>query len=360
MRILILKVQTIGDTLLITPLIKNLFHYFKQPKIDVVVNQGTSDMLTFNPNVNKIIVYTRETFRNTTKLQRIRGEYKFIKIIRSKKYDMVIDLDQGDRGATIAMLSGAKIKIGSKCIKSKLVKNTYTHFLPERIARHTIEINLDPLRILDIPIKSKKVEIFWSKKDEQVVEGRLSAINQFVHIHPFSKGWFRELDSQTIAKIIDYCEQELNIKIVITAAPIKRELEKIDEILRLCQSSPINFSGKLNLNLKQTAALNKKAKLFIGVDTAIPHISAANNTPTLVFFGPTAPDTWGPWDNDLERANYHRNGGVQVNGKHRIISDTKNCLPCNNEGCDNSQISDCLMTLDFDVIKKNINEMLAL
>jgi len=58
-RILILKVQTIGDTLLITPLIKNLFHYFKQPKIDVVVNQGTSDMLTFNPNVNKIL-YTQE------------------------------------------------------------------------------------------------------------------------------------------------------------------------------------------------------------------------------------------------------------------------------------------------------------
>jgi heptosyltransferase III len=359
MKILILKVQTIGDTLLITPLVNNLFHHFEQPKIDVVVNQGTSDMLTFNPNINKIIAYTRETFRNTTKLQRIRGEYKFIKIIRSKKYDMVIDLDQGDRGAAIAMLSGAKTKIGSKGIKSKLVKNTYTHFLPKRLARHTVEINLDPLRILNIPITSKKVEIYWSEKDEQVVKDRLSTINNFIHIHPFSKGWFRELDSQITAKIIDYCEQKLNIKIIITAAPIKRELEKIDEILRLCQSDPINFSGKLNLNLKQTAALNKRARLFIGVDTAIPHISAANNTPALVFFGPTAPDTWGPWDNDLEQANYNRGGGVQINGKHRVISDIKHCMPCNNEGCDNSQISNCLMELDINIIKKNIKEMLA-
>jgi heptosyltransferase-3 len=255
------------------------------------------------------------------------------------------------------MLSGAKIKIGSKCIKSKLVKNTYTHFLPERIARHTIEINLDPLRILDIPIKSKKVEIFWSQEDDEFVAKKLSGVKQFIHIHPFSKGWFKDMNIQTTTQIVDYCEQELGIKVVITAAPIQRELDKLDNILKLCQSKPINLGGRLTL--KQTAAVNNRSKLFIGVDTAIMHISAANNIPTLAFFGPTAPDTWGPWENDLEQADYHRNGGLQVNGKHRVFSDVRTCLPCNNEGCDNNQVSDCLMGLNIDVIKKNINEMIV-
>ena len=134
-------------------------------------------------------------------------------------------------------------------------------------------------------------------------------------------------------------------------------MDKLKDILGFCQSSLSNLGGKLSL--KQTAALNNKAKLFIGVDTAIMHISTANNTPTLAFFGPTAPDTWGPWENDLEQSNYHRNGGLQVNGKHRILSDARTCLPCNNEGCNNSQVSDCLIGLDIDFIKKNINEMVV-
>jgi len=161
-----------------------------------------------------------------------------------------------------------------------------------------------------------------------------------------------------MAKIIDFCEIELNAKVVLTAAPDKAELNKVHNIVKLCKSNPINLSGELSL--KQTAALNKKAKLFIGVDTAIMHISAANDTPVLAFFGPTSSDTWGPWDNDLDCSTYHRRGGLQINGKHRVLSTTKHCLPCNNHGCDDTHISDCLMHLDDSAVKKNIIDMLSL
>ena len=32
---------------------------------------------------------------------------------------------------------------------------------------------------------------------------------------------------------------------------------------------------------------------------------------------------------------------VMVSGKHRVISDVRACLPCNNDGCDNNLVSDC-------------------
>jgi len=347
MNILILKVQTIGDTLLIAPLISNLYCYYDNPIIDVMVNEGTGQMLSLNPNTGQIIEYKRESYRGLSTLQRLSKNIQLLKKIRKTKYDLVVDLDEGDRGAFITLISGAKIKIGSSAIASHFLRRSYTHLLPKRDTRHTVEINLDPLRLLNMPIVDKKVEIFFSKEDERFIEKKLLPINQFIHIHPFSKGWFKDVNIQTIAKIIDYCEQELNIKVVITAAPIQRELEKLEDILELCQSKPINLGGKLSL--KQTAALNSKAKLFIGVDTAIMHISAANNIPTLAFFGPTSADTWGPWENDLECAHYHRNGGLQINGKHRIYSDIKDCLPCNNQGCNDSQISDCLMNLDINI-----------
>jgi len=356
MNILILKVQTIGDTLLISPLIENLRQYYVNAKIDVIVNEGTQSMLVFNPNINRVLEYKRESYRGLTNWQRLVKNLRFLNDIRRERYDLVIDLDEGDRGALITWISGAKIKLGSAKISSRILRNTYTHLFPARGRRHTVEVNLDALRLLDIPIILKSVKLFWPKEDENIALEKLENIDNFVHIHPFSKGRFKEIDDRSLAKIIDYCEQELNIRVILTAAPISRELKKINNILKLSVSRPINLGG--NLTLTQIGALNQYAKLFIGVDSAIMHISAANNVPVLAFFGPTAPDVWGPWDNKTKCANYHLKGGVQINGKHRVFSDQKNCIPCNQHGCNNSMVSNCLIDLDIKTIQQNIKEML--
>jgi len=356
MKILVLKFKTIGDVLLVTPLIRNLKLNYPESIIDVAVNQGTEDMLTLNPCINNIWIYDRKKIKNKSIIKRIKSEYDFLKNIRRQKYDIVIDLDQGDRGAGIASISGAKIKIGSQHIKSRLVKDTYTHILPERTkGKHIVEVGLDAIRILGLPIKYKKVEIFWSENDQKLIDNILDK-EEFIHFHPFSRVSYKDVDSKNISEIIDYCELSLGIKVVLTSAPIQRELDKVDIILKLCKSKPTNLSGKLTL--KQTAALNKKAKLFIGVDTAIMHISAANNTPVLAFFGPTAADNWGPWENDLQIASYLRMGGFQKVGKHGVYSEDLDCIGCNKQGCNDSSVSDCLVSLDLNSVKSNIMELL--
>jgi len=363
-RILILKFKTIGDVLLVTPLVQNLKFQYPDSVIDVAVNIGTEDVLTFNPNIHTVLVYSRSNNGSLSFFKKAYKEYQFLKKIYDKKYDIVIDLDQGDRGAIIARFSGAKVQIGSDTIKSKIIKRTYTHFLPNREKRHIVEVCLDPLKSLNIPIINKNVSVYWSEKDEKVINNYLSEnhssfnAKKLIHIHPFSRGEHKEIKLELIAKIIDFCEIDLNTKVILTAAPEKAELTKVHNIVKLCKSSPINLSGELSL--KQTAALNKKADLFIGVDTAIMHISAANDIPVLAFFGPTSPDVWGPWDNEMEKNTYNRKGGLQKNGKHRVFSDIVNCLPCNNHGCNDTLVSKCLMRLDFSTIKKNITSMLSL
>jgi len=330
----------------------------------VAVNIGTEDMLSLNPDINNIQIYNRSKNRGLSIFKYIYKEYQFIKNVYNKKYDVVIDLDQGDRGAIIAKCSGAVVKIGSKTIKSKMIRNTYTHFLPDREKRHIVEIGLDPLRSLNISIIKKKVRIFWSDKDEYLVNKHLSKVNNFslaihriIHVHPFSRGPHKEIDAVLMAKIIDFCEMELNAKVVLTAAPEKAELNKVYNIVKLCKSNPINLSGELSL--KQTAALNKKAKLFIGVDTAIMHISAANDTPVLAFFGPSGANHWGPWDNNMTQSSYTQNNGFQIMGKHRVFSESRKCQPCGKDGCNGTKVSDCLMNLDVDIIKENIQEMMG-
>ena len=355
MKILILKFRNIGDVLLITPLLSNLKQHYPESQIDVAVNKGTEAMVSLNPNISNVIVYDRTLIKSLSLIKKLIKEIQFSLSFRRESYDMVINLTEGDRGAQIAWLSNAPIRVGFKN-KNWIFKNAFNRFLPKQEFRHTLETNLDPLRVLGVPIKNKIVEIFWDKKDENFVNSQLPGVDRFIHIHPVSRWLFKCIADQTMAKIIDYCELELNTKVVITAAPLQTELDKVNGILNLCQSNPANLSGKLSL--KQTAALNKKAKLFIGVDTAIMHMSAANDTPVFAFFGPSGTDHWGPWDNDMIQSTYAERNGFQIMGKHKVFAENKSCQPCGQDGCNGTKVSDCLMSLDVNLIRKNIKEVL--
>ena len=88
------------------------------------------------------------------------------------------------------------------------------------------------------------------------------------------------------------------------------------------------------------------------------HMSAANDTPVFAFFGPSGTDHWGPWDNDMMQSTYTERNGFQIMGKHRVFSESRSCQPCGQDGCNGTKVSDCLMSLDMNLIRKNIKEML--
>ncbi len=346
MKILIIKFRNIGDVLLATPLINNLKLNYPDAKIDFALNKETKDMITLHPSIDKVLSYDRKYLKSLSFFKRIKEEIKFLSKIRD--YDLVINLTEGERGAFYAFVSRAKKKIGIPP-KKGFLKNIYDINLPKPWDKHMVEASLDPIRELGLKIFNKKVSIYWDKKDELPYEN-------FVHIHPVSRWLFKCVKDETIAKIIDFLELEAKERVIITAAPDPKEIKKIQNILSFCKSYPINLSGKLTL--KQTAALSKKAKLFIGVDTAIMHIAAANDTPVIAFFGPSSPKNWAPWDNDLFESGYKKDKGIQRMGKHIVIQEDWECVPCHQDGCNGSKISDCLMNLNIEKIKEIIKEKL--
>ena len=42
---------------------------------------------------------------------------------------------------------------------------------------------------------------------------------------------------------------------------------------------------------------------------------------------------------------------------HRVFSESRACQPCGKDGCNGSKISDCLMNMNFNNIKEDIQEM---
>jgi len=356
MKILITKFRSVGDVILLTPLIRNLKNNYPDSEIDLMVNKGTEVLVSNNPNINRIVLHDRFKLRAMQNWPRIKAEFKTLIDIRKNRYDIIISSDRGDRGAQIAYFSGAKNRIGRNGGKGYINKNAFTHYFSFQGERHIVDLNLDPLRVLNLPINDKGLDVYWSTRDSDKAQNIIKGIGKFIHIHPVSQCMYKCIDDKNMAQIIDYCELVLKTKVILTAAPVDQELAKVANILKHTQSKPIDLSG--NLTLLETAALNKLARMLIVVDTAIMHIATANDIPVLAFFGPTAVDNWGPWDKSLTKTTYQRKGGVQQHGKHKVLMDNKECVPCSQTGCNNSGVSDCLNTLNLDIIKENINIIL--
>jgi len=360
MKILIIKFRNIGDVLLSTPLVENLKIHYTDAEIHFALNKGTEAMAAHHPDIAKLHIYDRETIRALPPLARIRQELAFARAIRRERYDMVINTTEGDRGAQLAWISGASVKIGYPPKKNRLLQKVFTHTLPPQGSRHTVEANLDALRVLGFSSVSKKVAMHYPDSAGKRVATLLADAGitpgEYIHFHPVSRWLFKCIDDGIAARLIDFCQRELDRRVVLTAAPVAAERKKLDAIKTRCTTEPLDLGGRLTL--EETAALADKARLFIGVDTAVMHMAAALDTPVLAFFGPSGAFHWGPWDNACDESGYHARNGIQQMGRHRVIALNWECIPCGRDGCNGTKISDCLMQLPEPLIHTQLKAMI--
>lgn len=334
-KILIIKQRNIGDVLLTVPTIAALKDEFPNAQIAVLVNSGTEEMLTLNPVIDEIIVFDRK-WKELFFFKRWLKEIAFLKKIREKKFDMVISLTEGDRGAIVSFLSGARYRVGFDPMRKGFFgkKYLYSHLaaIPDKKA-HLVDYNLDILKVIGARPKNKEISIYFSKEDEEYIneifrENGILKEDIIVHIHPTSRWLFKCWEDRKTAGIIDYLQIKKKVKVVLTAAPIEKELKKIEEMLKQIKSYPINLAGKITL--KQMAALSKRCDLFFGIDSAPMHIAAAVKTPVIVLFGPSGEFNWGPWGEG-----------------HVVITKEMDCRPCGKDGCDGTKKSLCLEKIEI-------------
>ena len=324
MKVLIIKYRNIGDVLLSTPLINNLKHHYPDSVIDFALNKGCEDMVLNNPNINKVIIYDRSRIKRLGVFSRLKEEVGLINKVYQQKYDIVINLTEGDRGAILALFSKSKIKLGFPIRKGILSRiKVFDKLGDDKKWQHAVEKDLQFISLLDKEIINKEVRIYWTDDIEKEVERILEEnnVSDFIHIHPVSRWMFKYWEDDRMAKVIDYLQIEKKIKVIITVAPIEKEVDRVKNILSLCNSKPIDLSGKLTL--KHVACLSAKAKIFFGIDSAPMHMAAVS-TPVLSIFGASFPAKWGPWNNSPNRKYFFDKDGIQFNGKHTVVSNMTN------------------------------------
>lgn len=363
MNVLIIKFRNIGDALLTGPLLSSIKRYATDIRVSVAVKAGTEAMLQGHPHVDEVLIYpSRE--KGEGRWHFLRRELNWIRELRRRRFDLAINTTEGDRGAILAFLSGARRRIGldqpgKRSWNRRLFTEMRTVGSPPR---HTVIRNLD-VNPLQSAASYRRVHLHFGDTEIRTVKKLLTengwhADQPMVQVHPTSRWLFKCWNDADVAKTIDYLHGKRQFQIVVTSGPDHRERAKVANIISQCAVPPIDLSGQLTLS--QTAAVSSMADLFFGVDTAPMHMAAALDIPVIAIFGPSGAFDWGPWPNDWagNGTPYPKRSGLQHAGPHTVIQKDWSCVPCGRDGCEGSKRSACLEQTTVDEIIAQIDHVL--
>ncbi|MDM8552219.1 putative lipopolysaccharide heptosyltransferase III [Desulfobacterales bacterium HSG2] len=348
-RILVIKLRHHGDVLLTSPVFSVFKSRFPQSEISAYIYKETFPILEGHPAIAGFHLYDRD-WKSLSFWQRAVEETRLMREIKKQRYDLVINLTEGDRGAFVALLSNAGVRIGVKPEEQgKYKQKIFTHLVKHcKHPRHTVEQNLDALRRIGIFPSYKERDLFFHIPDSArrtILKYLREAGFQegsYILIHPTSRWMFKCWPADKVVRLIHRLNKE-GYPLVISSSPDPKELSMIEQILPLCHDiSLLNIAGKLSL--KEFGALIESSACLICVDSLPVHIASALKTPVAAIFGPSSEDAWGPWKNP---------GG-------RVIAENISCRPCNLDGCGGGKVCDCLEQLPVDRVFDEIKRVVSL
>lgn len=289
-----------GDVILCTPVISELSRIYPEAKIDVVVRKGNESLLSNNPCINQLFIWNK-------KEGKYRSLVKTIKQLRQNRYDEVINLQRYSSSAIMTFFTKSKMKIG---FSSAAMRWVYHKVVPHSLSsgKHEVSRNLSTIQhhgAKDVV----RPELFPSKADFEFVQNYKN--QPYYCLAPASVWFTKQLPKEKWIELLTLLET--TGKVYLLGGP--DDLLLCDEIANEKASVAV-LAGKLNL--LQSAALMRDAKMNYVNDSGPLHIASAMNAPVRAFFCSTVPDFgFGPLSDD--------SAVIQT-------SENLSCKPCGNHG----------------------------
>ncbi|HJR76231.1 MAG TPA: putative lipopolysaccharide heptosyltransferase III [Nitrospiraceae bacterium] len=286
--ILVIKLRHIGDVLLATPVLRTLKEAFPQARLTALVNRGTESVLRHHPDLDEILIAEKGTMA---------AQLRFLRKLRRKRFDCVVDLTDGDRSAFMSLATRAKTRIGFNA-EHRWRGLLYTHVVkPSPEDAHRIEYDLAAVRSLGLTSATARPTLYLSSDEElsaKQVLNELSAedgrSSKLIIIQPGARYPLKVWPGERFAELADRLVRAVPCRILLGGDSGERSVA--EAVRDRTQCRPTVIAGRLSL--LEFGALLKQCDLFIGNDGGAMHMAAAVGTPVVALFGPTYPQRWGP------------------------------------------------------------------
>jgi heptosyltransferase II len=267
-KILIIRLDRLGDLVLSIPLIDNLRLKYPDARITLFVRPYLKEMAGMIKSATDVVIYE--------------GNFSSIGRIRKERYDIAIDMqcDYEVTSAFLAYLSAAPVRIGFQWgYRELFFTGSVRPF--DFPGKHMVELDLELLKLLKVPVKVTEPRIKLAQP--------LSEKKKMIALHPGgyypSQRWPKEFFVQLARKIMDEMKEE----IVFLGGPDDAVL--MDDIVNDMgdRKYKILVSG-----VKDMAHILEDCKVLVCNNSGPMHLAAALGVPTVSTMGPSDPVLWWP------------------------------------------------------------------
>jgi lipopolysaccharide heptosyltransferase I len=291
MRLLIVKLGSIGDIVHTLPSLAAIRRAVPRAEISWVVERRAAEILRDNPVLDRLIeVDTKALRRWPVSGETLLAPRQQLRRLRASAFDSALDFQGLLKSASIARFSGAKRIYGfaREALREPPSRFLLTKTIRVPIGAHVIVKNLALVEgALGIPVPVDPAEfefpIATTPAHEAEAEEAASGVdNKFAILNP-GGGWPTKLwSAERFGALADELWTHHGLRSLITYGPNERELA--ETVLRASRNGKARAAS---LSLKGYYALAKRADLYIGGDTGPTHLAVAAGTPVAGLFGPT-------------------------------------------------------------------------
>ncbi len=295
-KILIVRLDHIGDLIMTRPAVRLLRQAFPAAKIDWLVPAESKKLLEDDPSVTEWIPFEHHWFaRKKNPAAQKKETAEIIKKIKSENYDVAIDFRGDFRNILLMFQAGIPRRLGYGITGGGFLLTDCRDYDK---SIHQVELNsrlLEPLGVRGearfLPLKESS-ELFSS------VIPQKTAGKRRVLIHPGagydSKLWPADNFLDLIFRLI----REANCQVVMVGTRDEKNRAPFEKLDNQPWDVFLDLRGKISLS--DLALWMNQSDLFIGSDSGPAHIAAAQKLPVICLFsGANAPEVWKPWTRDL-------------------------------------------------------------
>jgi len=318
-RVLLVRLRSIGDTVLATPSLLALKRFLPQADIDVLVEDWVAPVLSSHPLVNKIVTLERKS---------VSARARVARKIRAARYDVVYNLHGGTTATFLTRATGARHRVGYSTYQYAHLHN---HLSPSPLMlwgqqkTHSVEQQLALLGWTGVPVTDRpRTQLAVTPEARAAVDSRLAAAGldkkRFTMIHPAAAFSTKQWAVDNFARVAEFLAEQ-DLATVAIAAP--REQAVVNELIKKSRAPIVSFE----LSLPEVTALAYRSQLFVGNDSGIAHIAAAVQTPSVVIFGSSNISHWRPW----------------TSAPAEIVFEEMPCQPCHGYFCEKFPQPECIL-----------------
>ena len=318
-RVLLVRLRSIGDTVLATPSVFALKRFLPHAQVDILVEDWVAPLLTNHPFVDNVIVLERGGVVARTRAARE---------LRAERYDVVYNLHGGTTATFLTRATGARHRVGYKTYQYAKLHNELAPsplLLWGQQKAHSVEQQLALLGWTGVPVTDRpRTQLGISPAAVEAVNQRLAAAGladrKIALIHPAAAFETKRWPVENFARVAEFVADRGFAPVAIAAA---HEAQIIDDLLGEASVKIVSF----DLSLPEVTALAARSQLFVGNDSGIAHIAAAVGTPSVVIFGSSNVANWQPWNRAAAE----------------VVFEEMPCQPCHGYFCEKFPQPECIL-----------------